>query len=313
MSRYRMIKPEFWEDTKLASLGSMSRLFFIATWNFADDEGYLENDPKWLKAKALPYDDIDIPDLIKEIEEIGRFEIKNGIIKIVNFTKHQKINRPTPSELKPKFEAKNEDSVSDHGAFSEHSVSDHGGLTRPYLKTKQNKLIKETTTHSHVAKQKKENGVVVSSNIFLELESRCIYEGELRKKLKQGIDTPTDWGRGKAQRLRDSRRNLVEEKKAVDLKIQELENKISKSNEKRESQEAEEKEKIERESQVKKIRGEINKLDFDLREELRKKAQKRAERQCIGVKPSKLIVQKIEIDIYLEDFSDTGSPICHAL
>jgi hypothetical protein len=123
MARKRMISPEFWEDTTIASCQPFARLLFIALWNMADDEGYLRNDPLWIKAKCLPYDKISIEQLIKELHEKGRINIKNGIMHVVNFLKHQSLDRPKPSELKPIFES---DSTNARRTIDESSPS-----TRP--------------------------------------------------------------------------------------------------------------------------------------------------------------------------------------
>lgn len=103
LARNRMIRPEFWEDTKIASLTPYARLFYIALWNFSDDEGYLENNPLWLKAKCFPYDNVKIDNLLKELLESGRILIKNNIILIINFRKYQRIDRPAESALKEVF------------------------------------------------------------------------------------------------------------------------------------------------------------------------------------------------------------------
>lgn len=103
MARYRMIKPEFWEDDKFGECSPTARLLFLAMLNFADDEGYLEHRVKWLKAKCLPYDDAEIDALLTELYAIGRIEVRNGIIWIKNFLKHQKVEKPRPSDLSQKF------------------------------------------------------------------------------------------------------------------------------------------------------------------------------------------------------------------
>lgn len=103
MARYRMIKPEFWEDDKIAECSPIARLLFVALWNFADDEGYIEYRSKWLKAKCLPYDDANIDELLAEIEAAGRIEIRGDVIWIKNFLKHQKIDKPKPSNLSQLF------------------------------------------------------------------------------------------------------------------------------------------------------------------------------------------------------------------
>ena len=57
MARIRTIKPEFWEDEKMASLPFGCRLLFIGMWNQADDQGVVRANPKILKAKIFPYDE----------------------------------------------------------------------------------------------------------------------------------------------------------------------------------------------------------------------------------------------------------------
>ena len=57
MPRIRTIKPEFWEDKKIASLPYPCRLFFIGTWNFADDNGVVVANIPVLKSKIFPYDE----------------------------------------------------------------------------------------------------------------------------------------------------------------------------------------------------------------------------------------------------------------
>lgn len=103
MARYRMIKPEFWEDDKLAECSAFARLLFISLWNFSDDQGFIEFRIKWLKTKCLPYDNVDIAKLINELVKVDAIEIRNEIILIKNFLKHQKIDKPRPSDLSQIF------------------------------------------------------------------------------------------------------------------------------------------------------------------------------------------------------------------
>lgn len=105
MARNRMIKPEFWEDPKVALLSDKAKLLFIALWNFADDEGFLENNSKWIAVKCFPYEkNIRIENFLAELFKIGVISTKNGVICIKNFLKHQKIKKATASKLKGKFE-----------------------------------------------------------------------------------------------------------------------------------------------------------------------------------------------------------------
>ncbi len=103
MARNRMIKPEFWEDDKIGECSPTARLLFIALWNFADDEGYLEYRPKWIKARIFPYDSFEIEPLINELLDKGRLELRGNILSIVHFLDHQKIEKPKASDLSQIF------------------------------------------------------------------------------------------------------------------------------------------------------------------------------------------------------------------
>jgi hypothetical protein len=97
VARIRTIKPEFWIDERVGECSPTTRLLFIATWNFADDNGNLERSAKQLKAQAMPYDSIDCEDLILELIRLGLLEeyTVNGhkYLHISNFEKHQKIEK----------------------------------------------------------------------------------------------------------------------------------------------------------------------------------------------------------------------------
>lgn len=99
MARNRMIKPEFWEDDKIGECSPTARLLFIALWNFADDEGYLEYRSKWIKAKCFPYDDVEIEPLIDELLSVNRLELRGNVLWIIHFLEHQKIEKPRKSDL----------------------------------------------------------------------------------------------------------------------------------------------------------------------------------------------------------------------
>lgn len=111
MPRIRTIKPEFWEDETVGTLSLGARLLFIATWNLADDEGLLRWSPAYLKASAFMYDDdvsVDqVESWMRELEEQRLvFPYQAGKAKqrcafIVNFHRHQRINRPQPGRLPP--------------------------------------------------------------------------------------------------------------------------------------------------------------------------------------------------------------------
>ncbi|MGW2223868.1 HNH endonuclease [Streptomyces formicae] len=111
MPRIRTVKPEFWEDELLGVMPRDARLLFIATFNMADDEGILRWTPSYIKAQAFMYDDDLGP---KEVDQLMRCLTDTGLIfpfvggvaqqqmaLVVNFRKHQRINRPQKSKLPP--------------------------------------------------------------------------------------------------------------------------------------------------------------------------------------------------------------------
>lgn len=111
MPRIRTVKPELWEDELLGVMPRDARLLFIATFNMADDEGILRWTPAYIKAQAFMYDD----DLtIKDVDQLMRCLTDAGMVfpyiggaarqqmaVVVNFRKHQRINRPQKSKLPP--------------------------------------------------------------------------------------------------------------------------------------------------------------------------------------------------------------------
>jgi hypothetical protein len=111
VARIRTVKPEYWEDEKVGSLSRDARLLFIASWNQADDEGLLRWAPQLLRRCAFAYDDdltiADVTGLMDEIVKSGMvFMYRAGspsqaLAYVVNFRKHQKINRPGPGKLSP--------------------------------------------------------------------------------------------------------------------------------------------------------------------------------------------------------------------
>lgn len=72
MARIRSIKPEFWDDRKLARRASRdARLLYIALWNLADEHGRLNGDPQWIKGQVFAYDDdIDAGTVAKLLDEL---------------------------------------------------------------------------------------------------------------------------------------------------------------------------------------------------------------------------------------------------
>lgn len=94
MARSRNIKPSIMENEELADLDPIARLLFIYLWMLADREGRLEDRPKRIAGRALPYDrDANVDELLQQLAAAGfitRYTVGDlAIIQINNFTKHQ--------------------------------------------------------------------------------------------------------------------------------------------------------------------------------------------------------------------------------
>lgn len=102
MARKRMIDPEFWSDEEIGTWTLTARLFYIALWNFADDEGRFKAHNDLLKSQIFPYDSkIDVEKLKLELSnKVSWYEV-NGLKygHLRNFLKHQSLDRPKPSKL----------------------------------------------------------------------------------------------------------------------------------------------------------------------------------------------------------------------
>lgn len=109
--RIRTVKPEFWDDETIGLLSRDARLLYIALFNIADDEGLLRWTPPFIKSKAFVYDDdLDVDDVARLMAELvtsGRVfayeagQVNQKLAVVIQFRRHQKINRPQPSKLPP--------------------------------------------------------------------------------------------------------------------------------------------------------------------------------------------------------------------
>ncbi len=106
MARIRTIKPEFPQSETIGRLSRDARLLFVQLWTIADDCGRLRGASRMLASLLYPYDD-DAPGLMPtwlgELEQkktIRRYEVDGAqYIEIVNWLKHQKIDRPSESRI----------------------------------------------------------------------------------------------------------------------------------------------------------------------------------------------------------------------
>ena len=103
MARARNIKPGLFVNCELGELAPVVRLLFIGLWCLADKDGRLKDKPKSIKVQILPWDDVDVDELLGQLDPlfIRRYEVDGGrYIQINNFERHQ---HPHPNEKSQGF------------------------------------------------------------------------------------------------------------------------------------------------------------------------------------------------------------------
>lgn len=108
MARIRSIKPGFWTDEKLAQFSPLVRLTFLGLISaMADDEGRCKGDVRLVKASVWPLDDDVTAQVVAShldaLTSAGRILVYEHdgarYIQIVNWLRHQKIDKARRSEL----------------------------------------------------------------------------------------------------------------------------------------------------------------------------------------------------------------------
>lgn len=105
--RIRTIKPEFWANEKMAGMPDAARLLAIGLLNYADDDGFFWANEKMIRGALCPFDD-DSTIIRRSLAQLasigyirlGKAEDGRECGEVVNFSKHQRIDRPKPSEIK---------------------------------------------------------------------------------------------------------------------------------------------------------------------------------------------------------------------
>lgn len=106
------MKPDYFSHPEIVALSIPARLLLLSLLTQADDEGRLYDQPTRIRGLAFGEGDrVKVPRLLDELAESGRIERYEAFgrrcIQVVNFDRHQRVNRPT------------------------RSVIPHGGLTEP--------------------------------------------------------------------------------------------------------------------------------------------------------------------------------------
>lgn len=128
--RIRTVKPEFFSHPEVVRISIPGRLLLISLFTQADDDGRLYDQPRKITAIAFgEKDPIDAEDLLRELarhERIVRYEAAGKrAIQVVNFKKHQRVNRATKSVI-PAPKRIRDLSGRAPSLFTEDSLSPHG-------------------------------------------------------------------------------------------------------------------------------------------------------------------------------------------
>jgi hypothetical protein len=82
-------------------------LLAIALLNWSDDEGYFMANPTLIRGQLFPFeeDSKKVPRSLQELSEAGWILLgtdsqKRAVGKVMNFLKHQRVDKPKPSEIK---------------------------------------------------------------------------------------------------------------------------------------------------------------------------------------------------------------------
>ena len=199
MARKRMISPEFWTDEKVGLMPVEARLLFMGLISNADDTGRLPGNALLVKSMIFPYDNYTINKidewlkLLCQQKIIIRYKVDSQTyIQVVNFLKHQTINRPTTSKI-PAFTPCVEDSLRTHGGLTEDSLLIEDNIKEVKLKEKKLSYAEFVSMaeeeHKKLIEQFGEQGT--KSRI----ENLNLYKGSTGKKYQSDYLTILSWER----------------------------------------------------------------------------------------------------------------------
>ena len=106
MARIRTIKPEFPQSESMGRVSRDARLLFILLWTLSDDAGRSRGNSRILASLLFPYDTDSVEFIdgwIGELEAEGcvlRYSVGvSTYIQCLNWLKHQKIDKASPSNF----------------------------------------------------------------------------------------------------------------------------------------------------------------------------------------------------------------------
>lgn len=112
--RIRTVKPEFWSHPVLSGQPDDVRLAALGILNMADDEGYFLAKPAFVRSTLWPFDDDSTKArrVLATLTAVGYIDLREHpshgeIGLVINFTKHQRIDRPSPSKIRAYYDSTN--------------------------------------------------------------------------------------------------------------------------------------------------------------------------------------------------------------
>jgi hypothetical protein len=137
--RIRTVKPDFWTHPVSGRWRGELQAFAISLLNAADDEGYFYADPVAVRSAVRPFDEdsTNVRRLLVELSSQEWIEVRNhprrgAVGRVRNFDKHQRIDRPKPSEIGPYFNESSVDSglceFDDESTTNRRSIDDESLL-----------------------------------------------------------------------------------------------------------------------------------------------------------------------------------------
>jgi len=163
VARIRTIKPEFWQDEKLAPLEPIHRLVFLGLISQADDAGRLVDNVRLIDGLLFPNTDHSSRESIEILSRIGRIirytsDSGQALMQITNWELHQKVVNPSKYTL-PAPMPEDYESQEDTGASIEPIESLNTSSIDPKLSTNDQR----PTTNDHGSKEKPRGGAVDNS------------------------------------------------------------------------------------------------------------------------------------------------------
>lgn len=92
MPKARMLRPDFWTDERVVALSPLARLLFLGMWNYACDNGHVDDSVLQLKIRILPGDNADAGALLDEVLASGMVVRRDGCLKVINLSKKQPLD-----------------------------------------------------------------------------------------------------------------------------------------------------------------------------------------------------------------------------